>query len=146
MASLVSVGAASAAPSTLPNACTVLKTADPQAAFGSGLSLAAQTKLVKYGSGKFASETCTEAVGSQRVVLSLTQNGTGGFGGVSITSTTHPSGLGSGADLIVGTASGSGTAVDFVTFHRGSIYADLSANGASPTKLAAFAKKIYKLL
>jgi hypothetical protein len=143
---LVPFAVAGGVTASLPNACTVLASANPQTAFGHGTAAAGKAKLQTYASGKYASASCTQMIGSQTVVLSLSLAGPGGFGGVKITSTSHPKGLGSEDSLIVGTGEGSGAAVDFVTFHRGSIYADLSANGASPTKLTAFAKAVYRLL
>ena len=128
----------------LPNACTLLTNAHPQEALHKGGMAVTQRALHKYGSGEGASETCSETIGTQQVYLSLSL-GAGGFGGVKVTSTTHPSGLGSGDSLIVGT-SPSGGAVDFIDFHRGTIYADVSANGASPSAITTVARRVYKLL
>ena len=85
----------------------------------------------KYGTGKYVTLQCSETVGTQSVSISLSSAGPGGFGGVSNIKTTHPSGLGAGASLITGKAVPSGGPVDFVEFHRGTVYVDLSANGAT---------------
>jgi len=70
----------------------------------------------------------------------------GGFGGVKITSETHPSGLGAGDDLFVGTGLGNAGPVDFINFHKGGIYASVSANGSEPSNLTALAREVYKKL
>jgi hypothetical protein len=129
---------------TPPNACTLLTNAHPEQTIHKGGSAITHRALHKYGSGQSASQTCSETIGTQPVYLSLSL-GAGGFGGVKVTSTTHPSGLGSGASVIVGTAP-SGGAVDFIEFHKGTNFADLSANGASPSGLTTVAGKVYKLL
>jgi hypothetical protein len=129
---------------TPPNACTLLTNAHPEQTIHKGGSAITHRALHKYGSGQGASQTCSETIGTQPVYLSLSL-GAGGFGGVKVTSTTHPSGLGSGASLIVGTTP-SGGAVDFIEFHKGTNFADLSANGASPSGLTTVARKVYKLL
>jgi hypothetical protein len=143
-AALVSAGAGSAAP--LPNACTLLATVHPEKILHRHGSKVGHRALHKYGSGKTASATCSETIGTQPVYLDLSLARSGGFGGVKVTSTTHPAGIGSGATLVVGTAAGSGGPVDFVSFHRGTVYADLSANGASPASLTAVAREVYKVL
>ena len=85
-------------------------------------------------------------VGTLPIYLSMSHS-FGGFGGIKVTSTTHPSGLGSGDELVVGTGLGpAGGPVDFIVFHKGTTYADLSANGATPSKLTILARQIYKLL
>ena len=127
-----------------PNACTLLSNAHPEMILHKGGSAITHHALHKYGSGQGASQTCSETIGTQPVNLSLSL-GAGGFGGVKVTSTTHPSGLGSGDALIVGT-SPSGGAVDFIEFHRGTVFADLSANGASPGGITTVARRVYKLL
>jgi hypothetical protein len=58
---------------------------------------------------------------------------------------THPTGLGSGDELVVGKTP-TGGPVDFVVFHKSTTYADLSANGANPSSLTTLAREIYKLL
>jgi hypothetical protein len=129
---------------TPPNACTLLTNVHPEKTLHKGGSAITHRVLHKYGSGQGASQTCSETIGTQPVYLSLSL-AAGGFGGVKVTSTTHPSGLGSGDSLIVGT-SPSGGAVDFIEFHKGTIFADLSANGASPSGITTVARKVYKLL
>ena len=101
-------------------------------------------KLTTFGSGKAASSTCSEKVGTLSVFLTLSR-AAGGFGGLTITATTHPTGLGSGDELVVG-ASPTGNPVDFIVFHKKSVFADLSANGATPAHITTVARKIYKLL
>ena len=147
LACLVFVASGVASTAALPNPCTLLARAHPERTFGAGKMLAVKDrKLQKYGSGLSASASCSETVGTQPVVLSLFGAGAGGYAGVKVTSQTHPSGLGSGAALIVGTAAGGGGPVDFVVFHKSSVYVDASANGASPTVLTTFARQIYKAL
>ena len=142
LAGFAPAGEVSAA--SLPNACTLLTNAHPGETLHKGGSAITHRALHKYGSGEGASQTCSETIGTQSVYLSLSL-GAGGFGGVKVTSTTHPSGLGSGASLIVGT-SRSGGAVDFINFHKGTIFASVSANGASPSGITTVARKVYKLL
>jgi hypothetical protein len=48
--------------------------------------------------------------------------------------------------LITGTAAQNGAPVDFVLFHRGTVYVDLSANGATTELLTTFARQVYKAL
>jgi hypothetical protein len=144
---LASVWWVASSAAALPNPCTLLANAHAGTAFGHGktLPLGAQ-KTQHYGTGKYAGATCLTSVGSQQVSLNLS-GGAGGFGGVKITSQTHPSGLGAGATLTVGTGLGKGGgAVDFVSFHRGPIYAVVSANGASPAVLTSFARVVYREL
>ena len=69
----------------------------------------------------------------------------GGSGGVRIISQTHPAGFGGTATLTVGTGAGNIAPVDYLTFRKGPLYADLSANGAEPSKLAILGQEVYKL-
>ena len=138
---LVFVAVAGAASSAaLPNPCTLLISAHPEKALARGKSVE-HRKLVKQGS---AGSTCSETVGTLPVYLSVS-HAFGGFGGIKVTSMTHPSGLGSGDELVVG-KSPTGGPVDFVVFHKSTTYADLSANGANPSSLTTLAREIYKLL
>ena len=142
---LTVVAAGSAA--ALPNPCALLAKVHPERTLGRGKTLAVKhVKLQKYGSGQYASVSCSETVGAQPVNLNLSGPASGGFGGVKVISQTHPSGLGSGATLTVGTAAGSGAPVDFLSFHRSSVSAVLTADGASPSALTAFARQVYKAL
>jgi hypothetical protein len=134
-----------AAGSALPNPCTVLASAHAQDSVGSSTAQVTAGKLKTYGSGSYLELYCSENVGTLEVSLSLVGEDESGFGGVKVTSDTHPAGLGSGDTLIVGTGM-TGGPVDFISFHRGSVYADLGADGASPSGLTALAKKIYKLI
>ncbi len=144
-AALALAGGALAGGTAVPNACTLLANAHPEKVFGHGKTLAvAHRKAQKFGTGKYATYQCSETVGTQAVSLSVSSGG-GGFGGVKVTSETHPSGVGSGATLIVGTAAGSGKPVDFISFHRGTVYLDIDANGASPALLTSLARAVYKL-
>jgi len=144
---LAVVASAWASAAALPNPCALLTKVHPEHAFGGEKTLAVKhVKLQKYGSGQYASVSCSETVGAQPVVLNLSGPASGGFGGVKVTSQTHPSGLGSGATLTVGTALGGGGPVDFVAFHKSSVSAVLTANGASPSALTAFARQVYRAL
>jgi hypothetical protein len=144
---LMSVCLVATSAATAPNPCTLLVNAHAGTAFGKGkpLALGAQ-KVQRYGTGKYAGATCLTSVGTQQLSLGVSGGASGGFGGVKVTSQTHPGGLGSGATLTVGTAAGSGSAVDFITFNRGGVYVDINANGASPATLTSFAREVYRLL
>jgi hypothetical protein len=143
---LVSTTAAGAASRTaLPNPCTLLASVHPEATLAPGKSVTGQ-KLAHYGTGAGVSSTCSEKIGALPVFLSVSIN-FGGFGGIKVTSTTHPTGLGSGDELVVGTGLGSsGGPVDFIVFHKATTYVDISANGASPTSLTVLARQVDKLL
>jgi hypothetical protein len=91
-----------------------------------------------------ASSTCSETVGTLPVYLTVSHS-FGGFGGIKVTSTTHPSGLGPGDELVVG-AGPTGNPVDFIVFHKSTVYVDLSANGANPSRLTTLARQVYRLL
>ena len=130
-----------AAATAFPSPCTLLGKVHVKT-LGSGA--VTRGKLTTFGSGKAASSTCSEKVGTLSVFLTLSR-AAGGFGGLTIISTTHPSGLGSGDELVVGT-SPSGNPVDFIVFHKKSVFADLSANGATPAHITTVARQIYKLL
>ncbi len=139
--------AAGTASATLPNPCTLLTNVHPERTFGHGKTLAIRgRKQHKYGSGKYGSVTCSETVGTLPVSISLSGAAPGGFGGIEDPKTTHPSGLGAGASLIIGKAVPSGAPVDFVLFHRGAVYVDLGANGATTPLLTTFARQVYKAL
>lgn len=148
VAFLVVASTALASAPSLPNPCTLLTAGRAQHAFGHGKTLAVgHRKHEKYGSGRYLSLYCSETVGTQPVSINVMSGGFGGFGGVRITSETHPAGLGSDATLITGVGAGNGGGpVDFINFHRMTIYVDISANGASPSTVATFARTVYKLL
>jgi hypothetical protein len=140
---LVASGAATAA--ALPNPCALLTAVHAEKTLAKGKSVVVKHgKLVKSGSGSFVRLTCSEMVGTQPVFLTLSHS-SGGFGGVKITSTTHPSGLGSGDQLVVGTGP-TGAPVDFIVFHKAGVFADISANGANPGKLTTLARQLFKLI
>jgi hypothetical protein len=137
--------ASAASAATLPNPCTLLVKVHPEKTLARGKSVTVtHGKLAKSGSGSLASSTCSEKVGTLSVFLTLS-NSAGGFGGIQIISTTHPSGLGGGDELVVGTGP-SGNPVDFIVFHKSTVYADISANGAKPSNLTTLARQVYKLL
>jgi hypothetical protein len=138
---------AASSAAALPNPCTLLANAHAGTAFGHGKTLPlGATKTQHYGSGKYAGATCLTSVGAQQVSLNISGGG-GGFGGIKITSQTHPTGLGPGATLIVGTGLGNGgRPVDFISFDRGAIHAVLTANGASPAALTSVARAVYQQL
>ena len=143
---LILAAAATASGAASPNACTVLAKAHPERAFGHGKALAvSHHKSQKYGTGAAATSVCSEKVGTQAVSLSLSSSG-GGFGGVKVTSQTHPSGLGAGDTLTVGTTPSGNSPVDFLSFHRGNVYAVVTANGAAPSVITTFARTVYRLL
>ena len=143
---LAVAGTASSRATALPNPCTVLAAAHAERTIGTDKSAAAKPgKLSKYGTGALLNETCTETVGKIEVALSVAHN-FGGFGGVKVTSTTHPGGLGAGDTLVVGTSPDGSKPVDFIMFHKASVYASISANGAAPASLTAFARQVYKLI
>jgi hypothetical protein len=129
-----------------PSACAVLTKAHPEKAFGHGKVLAvSHRKAQKYGAGASATTVCSEKVGTQAISLSLSSSG-GGFGGIKVTSQTHPSGLGAGDTLTVGTTPSGNSPVDFLSFHHGNVYAVVTANGAAPSVLTTFARAVYRLL
>lgn len=129
-----------------PNACTVMAKAHPEKAFGHGKMLAvSQRKSQKYGAGASATSVCSEKVGTQAISLSLSSSGSG-FGGVKVTTQTHPSGIGAGDTLTIGTTASGSSPVDFLSFHRGHVYAVVTANGAAPSVLTTFARTVYRLL
>jgi hypothetical protein len=144
---VLALAASAAASGTAPpNACVVLTKAHPEKAFGRGKVLVvSHRKSQKYGAGAAASSVCSEQVGAQSISLSLSSS-SGGFGGVKVTSQTHPSGLGAGDTLTVGTAPGGNSPVDFLAFHRGNVYAVVNANGAPPSVLTSFSRIVYRLL
>jgi hypothetical protein len=143
---LIVAAGATASGVASPSACTVLTKAHPERLFGGGKVLAvSQRKSQKYGAGAAASSVCSEKVGTQPISLSLSSSG-GGFGGVRVTSQTHPAGLGAGDTLTVGTTPSGSSPVDFLSFHRGSVYAVVTANGAAPSVLTTFARSVYRLL
>jgi len=130
----------------LPNACGLLARAHPEKAFAHGTPLhISPHKSQKFGTGAAMTVVCSETVGKQPVSLSLSQS-SGGFGGIKVTSQTHPSGLGAGDTLTVGTSPDGSKAIDFISFHRGTVYAVLTANAGSPVVLTRLARTIYKLL
>ena len=130
----------------LPNPCTLLAAAHAERTIGTEKAATVKPgKLSKYGTGALLDETCTETVGKIVVALSVAHN-YGGFGGVTVTSTTHPGGLGAGDTLIVGTTPDGSKPVDFIVFHKASVYTSINANGAAPASLTAFARQVYKLI
>jgi hypothetical protein len=139
----VASGMASVA--TLPNPCTLLSKVHPGTTLAPGKSVVVtQGKLASHGSGNLAISTCSEMVGTLPLNLTFSHS-FGGFGGIQVTSITHPSGLGSGDKLVVAT-SPSGSPVDFIVFHKATVYVDLSANGANPSRLTTLARQVYRLL
>ena len=139
--------AAGTASASLPNPCTLLTNVHPEHTFGHGKTLTVRDRTQhRYGSGKYGSVTCSETVGTQPVSISLSGAAPGGFGGIMDPKTSHPSGLGAGASLITAKGVPNGGPVDFVLFHRGTVYVDLSANGATPALLTTFARQVYAAL
>lgn len=129
----------------LPDPCTLLTKAHAEESIAKGKTVTVKLgKVTKSGSGSLAAAFCPELVGTLTVSIYVSHS-FGGFGGVQVKSTTHPTGLGSGDNLIVGTGP-SGGPVDFIVFHTGGLYLDVSANGATPANLTTFARQVYKLL
>jgi hypothetical protein len=129
----------------LPDPCVLLTKVHAENTIAKGTTVSVKLgKLVKYGSGNLASSYCPEMVGKLTVSISLS-HAAGGFGGVRITSTTHPTGLGPGDELIVGTGP-TGGPVDFIVFHTSKAYVAISANGATPSSLTALARQVYPLV
>ncbi len=139
--------AGSARASSLPNPCTVLRSANAGKTIGGSASATGTPGPLKtYGTGKYQSLSCSEKVGKVSVYLTLSGPFNGGFGGVVVTSQSHPAGFGGTATLIVGIGSGTHAPVDFIDFHHGSVYADVNANGAEPAALTELAQSVYKLI
>ncbi len=143
-ASLAVATASSAQGTALPNPCTILASSHPQSLTAKATATVSPGKLKTYGSGKYEQVTCDETVGTISVYLSYYKN-VGGSGGVRVISQTHPAGFGGTATLTVGTGVGNNAPVDYITFRKGPFYADLSANGAEPSKLTTLGQQVYKL-
>ncbi len=123
----------------LPNACSILSAVRPQNTIGASTHASAGTYKP---SNSIGYSGCYVKVGTITVTLYLSA-GPGGSGGVRVTSTTHPSGLGTGDNLVIGVGAGSRAPVDYITFHRGGIYASINANGTKPSALTALAREVY---
>ncbi len=128
----------------LPNPCTILASAHAQSLTAKATASVSPGKLKTYGSGKSEQVTCDETVGTISVYLSYYSN-VGGSGGVRVIRQSHPAGFGGTATLTVGTGAGNNAAVDYIVFRKGTLYADLSANGAEPSKLTTLGQSVYKL-
>jgi hypothetical protein len=144
LAGLAFAAASSARGVSLPNPCTILASAHAESLAATSAATASPGKLKTYGSGKYEQLTCDESVGTLSVYLSYYAN-QGGSGGVRVISQSHPAGFGGTATLTVGTGAGNNAPVDYIEFRKGTIYADLSANGAEPAKLTTLGLKVYKL-
>jgi hypothetical protein len=144
LAGLAFAAASSARGMGLPSPCPVLSAAHAQSLTASATASVSPGKLKTYGSGTSEQVTCNETVGTISVYLSYFNN-VGGSGGVRITRQSHPAGFGGTATLTVGTGAGNGAPVDYITFHKGTLYADLSANGGEPSKLTTLGQEVYKL-
>jgi hypothetical protein len=145
MAAIALVVANAASSATLPNPCTLLNQVPPETTLAKGKSVVlTRGRLSSHGSGSLATSTCSERIGALPVYLTFS-HAFGGFGGIQVTSTTHPSGLGAGDALVVGRGP-TGNPVDFIVFHKSTVYVDLSANGANPSSLTTLARELYRLL
>jgi len=144
IAGLAFAAVSSARGAALPNPCTILASAHAQSLTAKATAAASPGKLKKYGTGKSEQVTCDETVGTTSVYLSYYSN-VGGSGGVIIISQSHPAGFGGTATLTVGTGAGNHAPVDYIVFRKGMLYADLSANGAEPSKLTTLGQTVYKL-
>jgi hypothetical protein len=141
---LTCAAASPAQPVEFPNPCTVLAVAHPQSLTAAASATVSPGTVKRYGSGKYEQVSCDETVGTVPVNLSYYMS-VGGSGGVRIISRSHPTGFGGTATLTVGTAAASHAPVDFIDFHKGTLYADLSANGAEPAKLTSLGQVVYRL-
>ncbi len=128
----------------LPNPCKILASAHAQSVTAKPTATVSPGKLKTYGAGKSEQVTCDETVGMISVYLSYYLN-VGGSGGVRIISQSHPAGFGGSATLTIGTGAGNNAPVDYIVFRKGTLYADLSANGAEPSKLTTLGQEVYKL-
>jgi N-methylhydantoinase B/oxoprolinase/acetone carboxylase alpha subunit len=144
LAALAFAAASSARGVALPNPCTILSSAHAQSLTAKASAAVSAGKLKTYGSGKSEQVTCDETVGTISVYLSYYLN-VGGSGGVRIIKQSHPAGFGGTATLTVGTGAGNNAPVDYITFRKGALYADLSANGGQPSKLTTLGQEVYKL-
>ncbi len=144
LAGLALAAASSARGAALPNPCTILASAHAQSLTAKATATVSPGKLKTYGSGKSEQVTCDETVGTISVYLSYYKN-QGGSGGVRIISQSHPAGFGGTATLTVGTGAGNNAPVDYITFRKGVLYADISANGGEPSKLTTLGQEVYKL-
>jgi hypothetical protein len=144
MTGLAFAAASSARGVALPNPCTILASAHVQSLTAKATATVSPGKLKTYGSGNSEQVTCDEAVGTTSVYLSYYKN-VGGSGGVRIISQSHPAGFGGTATLTVGTGAGNNAPVDYITFRKGTLYADISANGGEPSKLTTLGQEVYKL-
>ncbi len=144
LAGLAFAAASSARGVALPNPCTILASAHARSLTAEATATVTPGKLKTYGSGKSEQVTCDETVGAISVYLSYYEN-QGGSGGVRIISQSHPAGFGGTATLTVGTGAGNNAPVDYITFRKGTLYADISANGAAPSKLTTLGQAVYKL-
>jgi hypothetical protein len=144
LAGLALAATSSARDVSLPNPCTILASAHAQSLAAPATAAVSSGKLKTYGTGKYEQVTCDETVGAIPVYLSYFRN-VGGSGGVRIISQSHPAGFGGTATLTVGTGSANNAPVDYIQFRKGALYADLSANGAEPSKLTILGQEVYKL-
>lgn len=144
LAGLAQAAASSARGVALPNPCTVLASAHATSLTAKSTATVSAGKLQRYGSGKYEQLSCIEKVGTISVSLSY-YFFQGGSGGVQITSQSHPEGFAGTATLTVGTGAGNHLPVDYLEFRKGTLYGDLGANGAEPSKLTTLARQVYKL-
>jgi hypothetical protein len=116
-ASIAPVAAGMASSATLPNPCTLLSKVHPERTLAKGKPVVvSHGKVANHGSGSLASSTCSEKVGTLPVYL-IVSHSFSGFGGIKVTSITHPSGLGPRDELVVG-AGPTGSPVDFIVLHK----------------------------
>ena len=137
----LAVSAAAAA--ALPNPCSVLAAARAQNTIARGHHV--NVGEVKVSRSTPTYRACSQVVGSITVYLGISSF-LAGSGGVAVTSLTHPTGLGAGAELTIGKAMGSGGPVDVIVFHRGGVYVTINANGAAPSNLTTLARQVFRSL
>ena len=143
LAGLAFVAASSARGVSLPNPCTILASAHAQSVTAKAAATASgHAEDVRLGQVR-AGDLRRDGRDGQGLPLLLHERGR--LRRRQIVSQSHPTGFGGTATLTVGTGAGSGAPVDYIVFRKGPLYADLSANGAEPSKLTTLGQEVYKL-
>ena len=144
LAGLAFAAASSARGVSLPNPCTILASAHAQSLSRHvrrhGLS--GQAEDVRLGQVRAAD---LRRVGREDLGLPLVLREPGRLRRRPDHQPVAPAGFGGTATLTVGTGAGNNAPVDYIEFRKGTLYADLSANGAEPAKLTTLGQEVYKL-